>query len=221
MLLTHPLQRPPRTEHQWSHYLGVVEASLGRGKRPLPRIETPTPYLAAPHRPLIVLCPGARYGPAKRWPVTRFAHLASLLVRDLGAEVAVAGTPNDVWAERSIAARVPDGIIPLVGKTDLPQLMGLLAQADAVVSNDSGAMHLAAALGTPVVGLFGSSTPTWTGPLGEHHVTLYHPPPCSPCYEPVCRFEHYACLQTLAVPEVLAGVTNLLGATKDVLRPTP
>jgi heptosyltransferase-2 len=210
MLLSSSLRRPQRNEHQWSHYLGVVEAALGPGPRPLPQIKTSPPLLSGCRRPLVVLCPGARFGPAKRWPVPRFAELAGRLTRELGVEVAVAGTKGDVWAERSIAAHAGPRVRRLVGRTTLPEVMGLLGQADVVVSNDSGAMHLAAALGTPVVALFGSSNPEWTGPLGEGHTVLYHPPPCSPCYRPTCRYDHYQCLEAVTVGEVVNVVAGVL-----------
>jgi heptosyltransferase-2 len=210
MLLSSSLRRPHRAEHQWSHYLGVVESVLGSGPRPLPRLRAPSPLLSDCRRPLVVLCPGARFGPAKRWPVPRFAELAARLVYDLNTEVAVAGAKDDVWAERAIAAHAGPGVRRLVGKTTLAEVVGLLGQANVVVSNDSGAMHLAAALGTRVVALFGSSNPDWTGPLGEGHRVLYHPRPCSPCYRPTCRYDHYRCLEDVVVSEAVDAVTTLL-----------
>jgi heptosyltransferase-2 len=180
-----------------------------------PHLVPPPPYAPEYDHPLIVLCPGARFGPAKRWPLDRFAGLATHLVLDLGAEVAVAGTKGDIWAERTIAAHAGSRIRCLVGKTTLTELMGLLGQADVVVSNDSGAMHLAAALGTPVVALFGSSNPAWTGPLGEHHKVLHHPPPGSPCYRPTCRYDHYRCLEATTTNEVVDSTAGVLSRSTE------
>ena len=144
-----------------------------------------------------VLCPGAEYGPAKRWPY--FAQLA----QRLAMPVVLLGSANDVAAAAGV------GGTNLVGKTTLDEAIDLIAGAKLVVSNDSGLMHIAAALGRPLVALFGSSSPQMTPPqAGRAHV-LWLKPECSPCYQRECPLGHFRCMRELSVDLVLAEAQRL------------
>jgi heptosyltransferase-2 len=147
--------------------------------------------------PYVALCPGAEYGPAKRWPY--FAELAARLQKP----VVLLGSPNDAPAATGI------GGTNLVGKTTLDEAIDLIAGADLVVSNDSGLMHVAAALGRPLVALFGSSSPEKTPPQPGRSRVLWLKPECSPCYERECPLGHFRCMREISVDMVLAEMKGL------------
>ncbi|HEU4351695.1 MAG TPA: lipopolysaccharide heptosyltransferase II [Burkholderiales bacterium] len=141
-----------------------------------------------------VLCPGAEYGPAKRWPY--FRELAARL----GTAAVVVGSSNDGQAAAGIPGK------NLVGKTSLDEAIRLIAGATAVVSNDSGLMHVAAALGRPLVALFGSSSPVHTPPASPRARVLWLKLECSPCFERECPLGHFRCMKEIAVEQVLAAM---------------
>jgi heptosyltransferase II len=151
-------------------------------------------------QPYIVLCPGAEYGPAKRWPY--FRELAARL--DL--PIVLLGSAGDLEDNREIPGT------NLIGKTSLDDAIDLIAKAAAVVSNDSGLMHVAAAAGRPLVALFGSSSPEHTGPQSPASRVLWLHTECSPCFEPVCRLGHFRCMNDLSVEQVLDAVNSALKA---------
>jgi heptosyltransferase-2 len=138
-----------------------------------------------------VLCPGAEYGPAKRWPY--FSELASRL----SLPVVLLGSQKDAEASGGISGT------DLMGKTTLDEAMALIAGADFVVSNDSGLMHVAAALGRPQVALFGSSSPEHTPPASPQARVLWLRIECSPCYQRECPLGHFRCMKEMAVEMVL------------------
>jgi len=158
--------------------------------------------------PDVVLAPGAEYGPAKQWPLEHYAALA----RSLGAAgriVWVAGLSQDRALGDAILSGVP-GARNLCGETSLPQLVALLARARLVVSNDSGAMHVTAALGRPQIALFGSTNPAWTAPLNPRAELVYRAEPCSPCYARTCPLGHLRCLREISPEQVLREAERLL-----------
>lgn len=172
---------------------------------------------------LLALCPGAEFGPAKRWPTGHFATLASrLLVERPDARVVVLGGNGDraissaivaaVRDDRSIAPadglRVHERVHDLCGETSLAEALALIATAASVVSNDSGLMHVAAALGRPQVALFGSSDPRHTPPLSPHARTLWLHLDCSPCFERTCPLGHLHCLTGISPGQVLDSMQN-------------
>lgn len=140
----------------------------------------------------IALCPGAEFGPAKRWPY--FRELAS----KLNSQVVILGSPGDLKDNRDIPGS------NLIGKTTLDEAIDLVAGAAAVVSNDSGLMHVAAATGVPLVALFGSSSPEHTPPQSSAARVLWLKLECSPCFERHCPLGHLRCLRELGVERVLA-----------------
>jgi heptosyltransferase-2 len=147
------------------------------------------------------LCPGAEFGPAKRWPPRHFAALARAeLAR--GRAVCLLGSPGDRETCAEIAESAP-AAVNLAGQTTLLEAVDLLSLCDRVVTNDSGLMHVAAALGKPLVALFGSTSPDFTPPLGERSTVLKHPIECSPCFQRQCPLGHLKCLEDLAPEQVI------------------
>src|SRR5450631_1623679 len=150
----------------------------------------------ATRRPVAVLCPGAEFGPAKRWPTEHFVTLARRFLAS-GYAVWLIGSPNDRPAADPIAAAVPD-VRNACGRTDLGTAIDLLAQASVVISNDSGLMHAAAAVGRPLVALFGSSSPDYTPPLSPLASIARIEIVCSPCFKRECPLGHFKCMRELS-----------------------
>ncbi len=163
---------------------------------------------------LIGMAPGAAYGHAKRWPPARNAELAARLAREHGAVCVLVGAAGDRDAGREIESSLPAGVraVNLIGRTDLGVLMGLLPRFRAFVSNDSGAMHLAAAAGVPVVAMFGPTDERVTAPLGRHAV-LTHDVFCRPCMLRDCPIDH-RCMKGITVEAAFAAVTDSLRAER-------
>jgi heptosyltransferase-2 len=161
-------------------------------------------------RPAVALCVGAEYGPAKRWPAVHFAALARRLAAE-GYDSWLLGSANDAPIGAEVEAEAPGQVINLIGHTDLGQAIDLIAAAAAVVSNDSGLMHVAAALDRPLVALYGSSSPIATPPLCEQATILSLGLGCSPCFERRCPLGHFKCLNELAPERVWAALNARLG----------
>ena len=160
--------------------------------------------LARPDLRLLALCPGAEYGPAKRWPPASFAAVARHHQARGGAVWLIGGTA-DREACAEVAAAAP-GCVDLSGRTSLAQAVALLSLAGAVVCNDSGLMHVAAALGRRIVAVFGSSSPAMTPPLSPAARPLWLALGCSPCYQRQCPLGHLDCLNKLGPDRVIAAL---------------
>ena len=187
------------------HYARLSEPPGRQVKEPLPpprlravahEIEAVKRRYALPGT-YAVLCPGADYGPAKRWPY--FKELSERL--ELPA--VILGSANDAEAAQGVAGH------NLVGRTTLDEAINLVAGAAFVVSNDSGLMHIAAALGRPQVALFGSSSPTHTPPLSPAARVLWLHIECSPCFQRVCPLGHFRCMREMGVETVIKQIQNL------------
>jgi len=156
-------------------------------------------------KPVVAFCPGAEYGPAKRWPVRHFAALA----RKLGAQgcaVWLFGSEKDRDIGEEIARASEGAAASLCGRTDLASAIDLLSLAEVVVSNDSGLMHVAAGVGRPVVALYGSSSPEHTPPLSAKARVVRTGIECSPCYARECPLGHFKCMNDLAPERVLEEI---------------
>jgi heptosyltransferase-2 len=156
-------------------------------------------------RPAVAFCPGAEYGPAKRWPEQHFAALARRLAAR-GYAVWLVGSPKDHAVAETIAQQAPGLCSNLCGKTDIAEAADLLAAARLVISNDSGLMHVAAAVGRPVIALYGSSSPLFTPPLSAEARIVTLNLDCSPCFKRTCPLGHLKCLNDLAPERVLAEI---------------
>jgi heptosyltransferase-2 len=150
----------------------------------------------APQSPVLALCPGAEYGPAKRWPAEYFAETAQWAL-DQGWEVWLFGSGKDVEVTQQIDALTGHRCLDLGGKTSLGEAIDLMSLARAVVTNDSGLMHVAAALGLPQLSLFGSSDPHHTPPMSAKADTLYLNLSCSPCFQRECPLGHFKCMRDM------------------------
>jgi heptosyltransferase II len=181
------------------HYARLAEAPGTEPRQPLPqpRLQVSAEEIAAVKARFrlpdgyTVLCPGAEYGPAKRWPY--FAELS----KRLGAPAVALGAAGDVASAQGIKGT------NLVGKTSLDEALALIAGARSVVSNDSGLMHVAAALGRPLVALFGSSSPEHTPPASAAARVLWLRVECSPCHQRECPLGHFKCMKDMDVEMVL------------------
>ncbi len=153
--------------------------------------------------PAVAFMPGAEYGPAKCWPLEYFGELAAAL-GEQGLEVRVFGSARDRVAAERIAAIAP--VRNLCGETTLEQVIDLLALCRYAVTNDSGLMHVAAAVGLPVVALYGSTTPAFTPPLTDRATIHYLGIECSPCFRRECPLGHFRCMRELTPARVLASL---------------
>jgi heptosyltransferase-2 len=161
------------------------------------------------------VCAGAEYGPAKRWPLERFAEV----VNHISAQHAqfrwqLFGAPGEKEMGEKLSALLQAPHENLVGKTRLSELIAKLRECQLLLTNDTGTMHLAAALGIPTVSIFGSTCPVETGPLGDRHSVIQHKVPCSPCFDRECRFGHYECMTKVSPAEVAAAVLKKAGITE-------
>jgi heptosyltransferase-2 len=226
------MRHAPRATHHIHSYLHLA-AALGANPEPLPpKLEISAAEMqqvegaflsdardklpgSAPGKPLILLGlnPGAEYGPAKRWPAASFAAVAREVSRRLGNCLWLAFGGRGDWELCNEVARLAGGgVLNLAGKTSLRQLMALLKLCRVVLTNDTGPMHVAAALGTPVVVPFGSTSPELTGPglPGDtRHQLLRSDAPCSPCFRRVCPID-FRCMTGISEERAVAAVQAAL-----------
>ncbi len=160
-------------------------------------------------QPIVAMCPGAEYGPAKRWPARHFAELARQYHAD-GYQVWLFGSGKDKEIGDEIARLAGGCALNLCGKTGLEEAIDLMGLAKLAVCNDSGLMHVAAALGVPLVGVYGSSSPDFTPPLSHSASIVSLNMDCSPCFERTCPYKHTHCLENLAPEQVRSAADGLL-----------
>jgi len=216
----------PEYSHQLHHYLRIV-AATGASSAPLPprlavgaeeqRAASLDVNPGGPGQPVVGLNAGAEYGPAKRWPVERFAEAANRLHAATGCRFLVFGGPADVVIAGQLSQRItPAPVSVLAGRTTLRQLMARLACCDVLVTNDTGPMHVAAALGVPVVVPFGSTSPELTGPgvPGDpRHALLRGDAACAPCFLRQCPVD-FRCMQGVTVDAVVAAAERALASRR-------
>ncbi|HQQ74631.1 MAG TPA: lipopolysaccharide heptosyltransferase II [Pseudomonadales bacterium] len=169
-------------------------------------------YQLSLERPVLALCPGAEFGPAKRWPERHYAAVAAARIA-AGEQVWIFGSEKDEPVAEAIRAALPasqrEYCHHLAGKTRLAEAIDLLSCANAVVSNDSGLMHIAAALNRPLVAVYGSSSPQFTPPLSEAVEIVRLGLDCSPCFKRECPLVHLNCLNELQPSRVLEALSHL------------
>jgi heptosyltransferase-2 len=237
-LLTDGVPCPPRIRslHQADYYLALLAEMGIPATRTTERLwpteaerRQATERLRAAgwssDRPLIALCPGAGYGSAKRWPVERYAELAARLISRHGASIVLLGGAAERRMVPAFAAVDRAHLMDLVGETSLREAMALLAACDVAVSNDSGLLHLATAVGTPAVALFGPTDPDRTGPTTARATILRQRVLCSPCELRECPIDH-RCMERISVAQVSdAAVEMVMGhgqsaTTRDGVAPS-
>jgi lipopolysaccharide heptosyltransferase II len=211
-------RKPGPPEHHSLRFLRVARGCGAETERTF-NVQRPTLNVqlsdsdqlpAINHQPLkIGLCPGAEYGPAKRWLPERFAETAAKITAQSSAQWILLGTKNDAAIGEQIAAAIGDHCVNRIGQTTLDQLIDELRQCSLLLTNDTGTMHLAALLGVPVVAVFGSTEPRLTGPLGNGHTVLRHHVECSPCFLRECPID-FRCMKAVSADEVAGAVLSML-----------
>ena len=159
-----------------------------------------------------VMCPGAEYGPTKRWPTSHFAQLAQqLIASNPHSQIILLGSKGDnaLAQEIQFQAKQDSHIYNWCGDTSLDEALALIGMSKAVISNDSGLMHIAAALKTPQVAIFGSSDPAHTPPLSDKAKVIWLNLPCSPCHKRECPLGHLKCLNDILPEQVFATLNTL------------
>jgi heptosyltransferase-2 len=197
-------KQPRPLEHQSLHYLRIAER-IGAN------IEEPLEKMAGwkPEPGLVGLCPGAEYGPAKRWPDFHLA--AKRLADERQLKWLIFGTAKETALASGIVTELGSQGTDLTGRTTMSELIRELRRCQLLLTNDTGTMHLAALLEIPTVSIFGSTEPALTGPLGDRHVVLRHHVVCSPCFLRECPLD-FRCMKAVTVDEVVAAVKRVLDA---------
>jgi heptosyltransferase-2 len=227
-LLTHVVSTESAAgRHQVEWYLAVVRALGANGTQTvrLPVTEAVRrrsgellrQYGIAPAGLLVALNPGSAYGNAKRWPADRFAAVADRLVESRGATILLIGSEGERPVLDTVAAQMRRPAVNLGGRTDLSALVGVLERVDLLISNDTGAMHVAVAVGTPVLAIFGPTDAVATGPLGRSARVVCASVPCSPCLLRECPIDH-RCMTGVTVPQVLQAARSLLDTSSGARR---
>ncbi|MBI3592333.1 MAG: lipopolysaccharide heptosyltransferase II, partial [Nitrospirae bacterium] len=167
-------------------------------------------------RPILGINPGATYGSAKRWFPERFAEVANRFIKDTGGSVAVFGGKGETDIAREIDRLIPDKKLFLAGATSLRELIALISECDVFVTNDSGPMHIAYAVGTPTVAIFGSTSPELTGPAGSGNIVIKKDFSCSPCFERTCKNKGLRCMDAVTSDDVYDAIKKLLPERRAV-----
>ncbi|MBM3285094.1 MAG: lipopolysaccharide heptosyltransferase II [Candidatus Aminicenantes bacterium] len=222
VLLTKSVASKPdgSSRHQVQYYLGLLRR-LGL-ETIEPRLKIPVPPgsaeaardrlialgLGQNNKPLVIMSPGASYGPAKRWPAPFFGRLAALLEEKKGAEVLIVGSGEEAEIAATIRSSMARKPAILTGTTTLSELLGLISQATLFISNDTGPMHIANGLGVPVVAIFGPTDPAVTGPFQKPSAYIKKEVPCWPCFYRECPYDH-RCMTGISPEDVLGACEGL------------
>lgn len=216
------INRPPMVEH----YLALSQLLKDDYSLPLgqlvPKLNVSTSAKQSVEKKLqdaninsdsiYAICPGAEYGPSKRWPTEYFAGLAqNLIAQNSNNQIILLGSKSDHALAQEITSQVKQAskIHNWCGNTSLDEAIALIGMSKALVSNDSGLMHIAAALKTPQIAIFGSSDPTHTPPLSDRAQIIWLNMPCSPCHKRECPLGHLRCLKDILPEQVLATLNTL------------
>ncbi|HPN84158.1 MAG TPA: lipopolysaccharide heptosyltransferase II [Victivallales bacterium] len=158
---------------------------------------------------ILAVAPGAAYGPAKKWPVANFAKICDWWINENNGSVVILGAQNEKRSAEELGVKLKSKkLVDLAGKTDIPDLIKILKKSSFCVSNDSGIMHLSAAVGGAGLAIFGSTNPFATGPLSGKWSILYSEEKCSPCLKRECRFSHYNCLKNIEPRDVILAISE-------------
>ena len=210
-LLNQIIAEEPRlgpTRHQVYRYLRIARELGGPAAPPVTKMFLPRVRMnGAPAK--LGLCPGAEYGPAKRWLPESFAEVALALGQERPVQWILFGTSADAERGVAIESAIGASCVNRIGKTTLDELVAELSECALLRTNDTGTMHLATLLGVPVVAIFGSTEPRLTGPLGTGHSVIRHQVECSPCFLRECPID-FRCMKAVTVEEVVESVSALL-----------
>ncbi len=212
-------EKPGPVEHHAIRYLRIAKAigvQMDDRRDVLPHVQ-----ISVDEKPRVLnnglakigLCPGAEYGPAKRWLPERFIEAAQAVSAQSNIHWIIFGTAKDAAISETIAKALGQTCTNRAGKTSIEELIAELRECRLLLTNDTGTMHLAALLGIPVVAIFGSTEPGLTGPLGNGHIVLRHQVECSPCFLRECPID-FRCMKAVTTDEVVSSVlTKLLSKT--------
>ncbi|MFL6332313.1 MAG: lipopolysaccharide heptosyltransferase II [Pyrinomonadaceae bacterium] len=235
-LLTHPAPVPAwrGQRHEVYYYLHLV-GELERQLYGSPSTESREPDVALrvtdarlrevtdfllesgarPGRPLVAICPGSTNSRAKRWPAERYAAVADMLHEKAGAEVLLIGAAEELEISEEVARRMRARPIVLTGKTDLAQTAAVLKASDLLVANDTGPAHVGAAVGCPVLVIFGPTNPVTTRPFSETAEVVRRPPDCAPCMLRDCPIDH-RCMTAITPEDVYERAARALKLSQKV-----
>lgn len=231
-----PYHDDDRKVHHIDYYLNLLTASGITADRTEPWIflslderVAAREKMSGLRRPILGINPGAAYGSAKRWLPERFAEVAGWFIRDTKGSVVLFGGGNDVditfeiekvvathhspvsnYRANQIASIAQGSLLNMAEKTSLRELIAMISECDVFLSNDSGPMHIAYAVGTPLVALFGSTSPDLTGPVGESNVVIHPDIPCSPCFERTCKNNDMQCMYDIRSDDVYLAIKKIL-----------
>ena len=198
-IIPKPKEQPGRPLHDADVYWAIARRC---GAEEMPA--TPPVWKRPAGECVIGICPGAEYGPAKRWPAYKFQRMIKEVNERIDCQWVVLGTAADAGVAREIAQGIPN-VNDLTGKTSLPELMDLLSVLSGLVTNDTGTMHLADFLGTPLVAVFGSTEPLLTGPRGPRSLVIREKVECSPCFLRECPID-FRCMEDIPMEDVVRAV---------------
>lgn len=235
LLLTHPLPQPDwrSSRHEVYYYLEIVD-QLERSAKMSSLVSTPPDgslqvnearrtvalkFLRnregqlgrdlTPVNPLVALCPGSINSRAKRWPIERYAALGDRLINELGAEVLLIGSADEVEVSREVAQLMRGKATMLTGETKLAEAIAILSLVDLLITNDTGPAHIASSLGTPTLVIFGPTNPLTTRPFSNAGEIVRHPPDCAPCMLRDCPIDH-RCMTAISPDEVFERARAIL-----------
>jgi heptosyltransferase-2 len=231
-----PLKKDILSMHQVHYYLNLVRAAAGKAEETPPFIfltdeerrwarDIIKSKFQIPNSKILVgINPGATYGSAKRWQPEKFAELIIRTIRELNGRAIIFGSQSETGIADEIVASagaihelpLQSYILNMAGKTTLRQLAALIAECDALITNDSGPMHIASALFVPVVAIFGSTDKAATGPFGKGHRIVTRNLPCSPCMQRECPEGHLRCMSEVSAGEVFDALREVLPREKAV-----
>jgi len=222
MLLTHPVtvRRGGKTVHQTRYYLEMVKAcgfDCDPGEPSIKPDETSLEKSSSllkkhgisEHDLLVGMAPGAAYGPAKMWYPERYAAVADRLVERFACRILLFGSSGDRKQAEIVEAHADHSLLNVTGSTSLSEAVALMSRCRLFISNDSGLMHVAGALGIPLVAIFGSTNPTTTSPVGTHSVVIYKHVECSPCLAKTCP-KDFRCMDLIRIEEVYRQAETML-----------
>ena len=224
ILLTHPVtvNRRVKSGHQVDYYLELVRALGFQAVDRIPSLKVAKDRQVEANQTLkslgveesekiVGISPGATYGSAKEWFPERYGELAGRIAQDLTKRILIFGNQSDQRVAAQVREKAKFSLIDLTGSTTLAQAVALIARCHLFITNDSGLMHVAAALGIPLIAIFGSTDPEKTGPLSAASRVLRKPVPCAPCLKTECP-ENRKCMSLLSVEEVYEEVKAVWGA---------